>query len=284
MTDKSQPAVAYYSGNVKEQRSGSPSTSADDAPLITMKWTPLLVSSIEAIHIVDKKYFQEDEKITTSAGTPLNLYGKLKEADLKVTFSLPYAVSKDKMSTFFRQCTGLFSEDIDVKVGYTSDLGAPEPRLQDPQKFSILVPLLRGYQYRKPIADYVNLLSEEEFIHFTLNLCGATWPSMTPTTWRIRLKVSQMQDRIECVSVSSSLVDMPRMKETSSNLACWVSGFSKKLENFVPFGRRRTQSMSTSQESMDQYRYQQSQPGSLETPEYRTTSGMYSSPQTQRSI
>ena len=38
-----------------------------------MKWTPLLVSSIEAIHIVNKKYFQEDEKITT---------GKLKLSNL----------------------------------------------------------------------------------------------------------------------------------------------------------------------------------------------------------
>jgi len=282
MTDKSQPAVAYYSGNVKEQRSGSPSTSADDAPLITMKWTPLLVSSIEAIHIVNKKYFQEDEKITTSTGTPLNLYGKLKEADLKVTFSLPYAVSKDKLSTSFRNCTGMFSEDIDVKVGYTSDLGAPEPRLQDPQKFSILVPLLRGYQYRKPIADYVNL-REQDFTHYTLSFCGATWPSMTTTTWRIRLKVSQMQDRIECVSVSSSLVDMPRVKETSSNLACWVSGFSKKLENYVPFGRK-TPAACHSKESSDPSRYQQS--ASLETPEYRTstTSAVYSSPQAQRSV
>jgi len=207
-----------------------------EAPLITNRWVPLHVSTIESIHIVNKRYFQEDERITCPGKEPMSLYGKLKEADLKVTFTLPYAVPKNQLSSYICRCTGFFSEDLNVKIGYITDMTTMEPKLQEPQRFSILVPLLRGYFFKKPALDYINV-SEHEWVHFTLCFAGALWPSMKPTCWRIRIKVSQLEDRIECVSVSSNPVDVPRMREGWGNLTCWLKDLPQKLAPFLPFSR-----------------------------------------------
>jgi len=185
---------------------------------------------------VNKRYFQEDERITSPSGQQMSLYGKLKEADLKVTLTLPYAVSKNQLSSYICRCTGFFSEDMEVKIGYLTDMSTMEPKLQEPQKYCVLVPLLRGYLFRKPALDYFNT-TEHDWVHFTLCFPGAVWPTMKPINWRIRIKVSQLEDKIECVSVSSNAVDVTRMKESWFNVGCWLRDLPRKFSPFIPFSR-----------------------------------------------
>lgn len=277
MTEKS----GYYSGSPSSGTYREQQTStAEEAPLISSKWVPLNVSSIESIHIVNKRYFQEDERITTPTGT-LNLYGKLKEADLKITFTLPFTVNRNQLSAFFCRCTGLLSEDICVKIGTTIEMNAPEPRLQEPQKFSVLVPLLRGYLHSKPIVDRLVAWGDHEFVHFTLSLPGIIWPSMKFTTWRIRIKVNQMEDRIECVSVSDSAVDMERVKETSTYMTNLLGKVPGKLENWFPFSTKHQTPQQTYgyQQKEPQMQYQRPLP--TETTPIVTGSSMYVSTQSQ---
>jgi len=231
MATTTQPLTQSGSGTFTTQSIGMEGV---DAPFISTRWLPLHVSTIESIHIVNKRYYQEEDR--SNCPYAQGLCGKLKEADLKVTFTLPYAVSKSQLSSYIQRCTGLFSEDIDVKIGCLTDMTTMEPKLQEPQKFSVLIPLIRGMMFRKPMFDYIST-SQCDWVHFTLEFPGAVWPTMKPATWRIRIKVCQMEDKIECVSVSSSPLDVTRMKESWFNVGSWLKDLPRKLSPFLPFNR-----------------------------------------------
>jgi len=192
----------------------------DEIPLIASKWFPLAVTSIEAIHVVNKKYFGDTEKVVTLTGSEMNVAGKLKECDLKLTLTLPFSVSKHHLSSLYRKRTALATEDIELTIGCHSE-DTTEPKYAEPIKFSVVVPLLRGYVLRKPLLDYVDTTGHQ-FIHYTVEIPGIGWPTMNQFTWRIRIKVSQLEDRIECVSVSSSPLDIPRVKEATNHLSGWI--------------------------------------------------------------
>jgi len=182
------------------------------------------ITSIEAIHVVNKKYFGEDERVMGAKGKPESMAGQLKECDLKITFSLPYNVTKNVLSSAYHKCTTPFTEAIEMKIGSLVEANQMEPRIQQPQRFAVLVPLLRGAVLKKPPLEYLNL-SGHNFVHYTIEMPGAIWPSMEPFTWRIRIKVSQCEDKIECVSVSSAAVDLPRLRESVDDIRTWLGKF-----------------------------------------------------------
>lgn len=162
----------------------------------------------------------------------MNAFGRLKEADIKITFNLPYLISASEVSANITRETGLATEDTIIELGYVQDVSKPAYDISFSnamQKYSIVLPLFRGIPTRKPLMDQFTL-SGNEWIHFTYLIPGVNLSGMKPLTWRIRVRAIQLFDRIECVSVSDNILDIPRVKESWHSLTDWVKLLPQKIE------------------------------------------------------
>jgi len=207
----------------------------DDSVNISKRSIPLKVSSIESVFVVNKMYFSQPDETAVMDGVTIPLFGKLKQADLKVTFTIPDSIAllPSDISTNITKSTSLATEDISVEVFYTKESDCPDLQAKSsPTKFSILLPLYRGLDIKKPLLDQISAIGQQ-WTHITLLFNGIQMQNQTACTWRIRIKSNQLEDKLECVSVTDSPIDIPRMQESWFNFKNWVKVLPRKIEQLL---------------------------------------------------
>jgi len=215
-----------------------PSNISANASVLSQRWVPLLVSSIDKVE-VQKQLF--DDKTILVSGVPVNLKGRVQYAQMKITFGLPYHVTEGQIAVRVSKETTLVSQDMSIDVGLIASANEVDPvssvlieQSESPQRFTILVPFVDAMTLldpHKPMLDYVNAAGPK-VIHHTMKIDGVQWPCIAKRcTFRIRTKVSQTDDDISLSSVSSSTVDMPRIKEGWDHFLTFVKGIPRLVRD-----------------------------------------------------
>jgi len=222
-----------------------PSTSSDDAVHISKRSIPLKVTSIESVFVVNKTYFSQPDETAVMDGVTIPLFGKLKQADLKITFTIPdsIALQPSDISANITKSTGLATEDISVELLHTQEYDCPDVQTKSslPTKFSVILPLYRGLHITKPLLDQITASTGQQWTHITLLFNGIQMQNKTACTWRIRIRSIQLEDKLECVSVTDSPIDIPRMQESWLNFKNWVKVLPRKIEQLLQTNSTPTQ-------------------------------------------
>lgn len=85
--------------------------------LINLRWNPIKVSSIESVVVINKTYYTESESANIN-GVAVNLLGKLKDADIQISFKLPYSIPMESIASRVHTDTSISTEETTVEFGY----------------------------------------------------------------------------------------------------------------------------------------------------------------------
>lgn len=218
------PAYNTTQQGMEEQKSTS-------SPVITGRWIPLRVSSIESVVVINKKLSEEDEFVTIG-GRVCNLRGSLISADLKIDLTMPYDIDPSCLSVCTEEAIGLSSKETTLRIGCNAmippDGTAGFVPADSKKNYTVIVPLVRGRITQKPLLDHVTV-TEDEVVHHTILLPGWTWPSKSACTYRIRLSVNQLANNVTCTSVTMNAVDTVRLQTSWNNFSTWVRMKWKEL-------------------------------------------------------
>ena len=208
-------------------------------PKVNNFWTPVRISKINSVELVNHKYYAEEKIITIPSIIPrktqktINQKGLLESVDLKVIMALPkfyirhlsfdefisslsYRVSNEYLPTNFNLTIQIISNAFNDQ-NTPNFFNAEESNDDDDEEellFSIEIPLYRGLQSlgSLPLFDEV---TSDKLVHFTVTFEGfyiipSKPPPYTSIYWYVRLILSQYTD-IQIVSTTTNSIDFNRI-------------------------------------------------------------------------
>jgi len=160
---------------------------------------------------------------------------------LSITVMVPFIIREDQITArvVHKNDFSFISHVIDVElfqICSNSEI-AVIPTEIPTHLFCIVLPLYIT-QPKTPLLDRVNL-SGIPIVHHTLSINGTILPLRQDCTWRLRFKENMAENCLECVSVTTNFIDLPRVKEGVSTFVGFLSETVGKIGQ--KFSRRRCQ-------------------------------------------
>jgi len=145
----------------------SPKTELNDhLPEISKRVNELRVLSIDEITIINKANLEENKQMNVD-GKFINVKGALFNADLQITFSIPYQIDEKVIAANISQSVSLVTNDVFIELFYLSESKGDHIITEEPKKFNLLVPLLRGFPEKKSLLDKFGP-SDNHTVHHTV--------------------------------------------------------------------------------------------------------------------
>ena len=221
-----------FSGEVKRNDEAPPAVGVNQEEIMQIngRWSPVGVLSIKNVRPVNMEVFEDDEqafvggRVERSNGAQTRR-GMLKSANLQVVFALQRRIPVDQLLINVEETMEPQSKVTRVIVGCSGLTPQDYPILES--TYVISIPIHRGLSSTVPLLDEIHT-RKQHLIHHTVNVLGEN-PDNSKSSHYIRLKIDEKAAAIHLVSVSTSMVDVARVREACSNGRDFVNAWCKYL-------------------------------------------------------
>jgi hypothetical protein len=213
-------------------------------PVMLQRWTPVPVSSIESVEIINAKFeFQNETRKYYNSQHAFSA-PTLVRAEMRISFAIPFRVdSLANYSANVLQENTISSRETTINIGSLSSGSTETETIQTPEqlpfqqmsKMSLVIPILDSAKpTAKPFLDRFIKPKGPGVTHHTIKLHGISAEHMKTVCHFIRFKVNHaVGNRIEGLNVTTSAIDMPRIAETWSLFVEWLKQATNKVQAFV---------------------------------------------------